>query len=206
MTCNGTHIIGITGGIATGKTTFARILSKLLGTECFSADEYSGILLASDVEVVKEIKERVCPDAYHVDGTPDRARLRAVIFTDPAARRELEAILHPRIGIAWQAELARHRENKLPFFVSEVPLLFEAGLEGDFHSVVCVACSEEARLARLTARPRISLDDAKKMIASQIPLNDKIERSGSVVWNDGTLDALAAQAEVLANRFLLSHV
>jgi len=250
-------IIGVTGGIATGKTTFARMLSERLGTEYFSADECSGALLAGDSEVAEEIKARVCSDAYRADGTPDRARLRAVVFSDPVARRELEAILHPRVRAAfWECvrlaaasssdgkrDIRDKKDESVAksfmsfvslvsleagasslskaahtpcdsvcrthskFFVSEIPLLFEAGLESDFHSVVCVACSEEVRLTRLTARPGISSDDAKKMIASQLPLNDKIEKSRCVVWNDGTLDALAAQAEVLANQFSsLLHV
>ncbi len=192
--------MGLTGGIATGKSTFARIFVKKTSAVFYDADACVHQLLESDPDVRQEIVTAIDPSAYRDDGTPDRQRLRDLVFSNPTHKKALENILHPRVRDTWMAIAADCRKtNKL--FLADIPLLFEVGVQDSFDAVIVVACSEEVRLNRLTSRPGISEAIAKKMIASQAPLGEKINQSHHVVWNDGSLEALAFQSDFLSSLF-----
>jgi len=190
--------IGVTGGIGSGKSTFCRMLAPLLHAETFDADAAAKKFLSGDPAVKNEVTAALGASCFLADGTPDRAAIRAKIFSDSVAKRLLEEILHPRVRAEWTrlAEAAR-AENK--HFLADIPLLFETGAEKHLDFVVAVACSPETQLKRVTSRG-LSTAEAQPVIASQMPLAEKVQRANSVAWNDGSLETLQAQAALLARR------
>ena len=189
-------VIGVTGGIGSGKSTFSKMLADHLGARLFDADSAARELLESDPAVRQEITTELFAEAYTPDGKPDRAAIRRLVFHDPAAKARLESILHPRIRERWTQLAAECRQNATPLVV-EIPLLFETGAERFFDRIVTVACSHETQLARTAARglPR---DEAESIIRSQLPLERKTTLAYFVVWNDGSLTNLENQASELA--------
>lgn len=189
--------IGITGGIATGKTAFCDCLREILpDADFFNADEAARTLV--DVpEVRKEIRRAFGPGVFSVAGDLNRDRLRTIVFADATKRRLLERILHPRIRRQWRAEARRHR-NSPDFFIADIPLLYEAGGENLCDRVVVVACSYKVQLARLAQRMSLKEAEAEQMIKSQMPLEEKTRRADHVVWNNSDRAMLADQARFLA--------
>ncbi len=190
--------IGITGGISTGKSTFCECLREVLpAAKFFNADEATHVLLAlSDVK--REIRAEFGSHVFSRDGDLNRTRLRAIVFAEPTKKRALEQILHPRIRRQWRTEAKEHR-NSPKFFLADIPLLYETGGETLCDRVVVVACSQKVQLARLRKRMSVRSVDAKQMISSQMPLNEKIRCADHVVWNNGDRATLMEQA-----RFLLA--
>ena len=144
-------VIGVTGGIGSGKSTFSKMLADHLGARLFDADASARELLESDPAVREKITTELFAEAYTPDGKPDRAAIRRLVFQDPAAKARLESILHPRIRERWTQLAAECRQNATPLVV-EIPLLFETGAERFFDRIVTVACSLETQLARTAAR------------------------------------------------------
>jgi dephospho-CoA kinase len=191
-------VIGITGGIATGKTAFSRQLrAELPEAAFFDADQSARDLTAKDAEVRQLIAQTFGSEIYS-GGDLNRAALRAIIFADPEKKRALEQILHPRIRRQWAAEAESHR-GPTQFFLADIPLLYETGGESFCDRVVVVACSAARQLQRLMARSSLSREAAEKMIAAQMPLPEKMKRADYVIWNNGPETALALQVETLAN-------
>jgi dephospho-CoA kinase len=189
-------VIGVTGGIGSGKSTFSKMLVEKLGARLFDADSAARELLESNPAVRQEITTGIFADAYTPDGRPDRAAIRRVVFHDPAAKARLESILHPRIRERW-TQLADECRQNATTLVVEIPLLFETGAEHFFDRIVAVACSHETQLARTTARG-MTRDDAESIIRSQLPLERKTSLAHFVVWNDGSHANLENQASELA--------
>jgi len=189
--------IGITGGIATGKTAFCDCLREILpDAGFFNADEAARTLV--DVpEVRKEIRRAFGPGVFSVAGDLNRDRLRTIVFADATKRRLLERILHPRIRRQWRGEARRHR-NSPDFFIADIPLLYEAGGEVLCDRVVVVACSYKVQLTRLAQRMSLKEAEAEQMIRSQMPLEEKTRRADHVVWNNSHRAVLAEQAQFLA--------
>ena len=191
-------VIGITGGIASGKSTFCRALAAIKPVRVFDSDSCARGLLDSDPAVREAVIRDILPSAYRADGTPDRAAIRAVVFSDSAAKTRLEAILHPlvrkrRLALADEA-LAEGRD----LFV-DIPLLFESGASSDFNWVVTIACSPEIQTRRAISRG-LAPAQVEQIIASQWSNSQKIARSDFVIWNDGSMRTLEAQAVELACR------
>ncbi|MFA7343947.1 MAG: dephospho-CoA kinase [Terrimicrobiaceae bacterium] len=186
-------VIGITGSIASGKSTFRDLLVPILPAQAVDADAVARNLLEGDPEVRAEVLASISPRAFNPDGSPDRAEIRRIIYSDPGAKARLEGILHPRVRVTWleAAELAKTGNRHL---LVDIPLLFETGAAPHFDFVITVACSPDIQQARLAAR---GLDAAlaRKIILTQMPVTGKIERSSHVVWNDGAISALKDQAE-----------
>jgi dephospho-CoA kinase len=189
-------VIGVTGGIGSGKSTFSKMLADHLSARLFDADSAARELLESDPAVCQEITTELFAEAYSPDGKPDRAAIRRLVFHDPAAKARLESILHPRIRERWTQLAAECRQDATPVVV-EIPLLFETGAEHFFDRIVTVACSHETQLARTAARGR-PRDEAESIIRSQLPLERKTSLAHFVVWNDGSLTNLENQASELA--------
>jgi dephospho-CoA kinase len=189
-------ILGITGGIASGKSTFRRLLVERIEAISFDADACVSRLLDEDNSVRSQIEERIHANAY-ATGKADRALLRKVIYNDAEKKRMLEQILHPLVRAQWASE-AREAVLAGRVYVVDIPLLFETGAESQFDRVITVGCSPETQLSRLMARDGLSHEISKKIIASQMPIGIKISKSHHVIWNDGALDALVAQAELLS--------
>jgi dephospho-CoA kinase len=193
-------ILGITGGIASGKSTFRKLLLQHIRAESFDADACVSELLDEDESVRKQILEKIHPAAYGAGGRPDRALLRELIYQDADKKRTLEAILHPIVRDRWLTK-AQEASTANEIFVVDIPLLFETSAESLFDRIITVGCSTETQHARLSGRPGMTREISKKIIASQMPIGVKVSRSHHVIWNDGALDALTAQTE-LFSRYL----
>jgi len=194
-------VIGITGGIASGKSTFTRLVAEQISAEIFDADAEVRRFLESDLEVQREVLRDIGSVAYREDGALDRDAIRAIVFTNKEAKARLESILHPRVRARW-VSLASEPRDQAKLLLVDIPLLFETGAEVFCDSVVTIVCSEKIQFERIAKRGLVH-EDAQRIIASQMPSAEKIARSTHVVWNDGSLMTLAMQSQELAERLAL---
>src|SRR5438045_3060489 len=184
--------IGITGGIATGKSTLIKCLCKLQpAATFFDADEAAHALL-NRPEVEHEIRREFGPQVFSSAGDLNRTKLRAIVFADATKKLALEQILHPRIRRQWRTKAKEHR-NSPEFFFADIPLLYETSGETLCDRVVVVACSPDIQLANLMRRMKLERAPAEAMIKSQMPLEEKIKRANHLVCNNGDRTVLAAQ-------------
>jgi dephospho-CoA kinase len=188
--------IGITGGISAGKSTFCECLRELVPRAKFFGADQAAHALAEVAEVKQQIRAEFGSSIFSADGDLNRAKLRAIVFGDATRKSALERILHPRIRRQWRTEANKHR-NSPNFFFADIPLLYETGGETLCDRVVVVACSEKVQLARLRKRMSIKISEAKQMIESQMPLEEKIRRADHVIWNNGNRATLFEQARFL---------
>jgi dephospho-CoA kinase len=190
-------VIGITGGISTGKTAFCDCLREIIpAAKFFNADQAARQLVDLDPDVRKEVAAEFGADIYSATGDLNRARLRAIILESAAKKNALEKILHPRIRRQWSAEAQKYRQSS-DFFFADIPLLYETGGESLCDRVVVVACSPDLQLARLLQRGSIDRSGAEKLVKSQMPLEEKIRLADHLVWNNGGRATLAEQARML---------
>jgi dephospho-CoA kinase len=191
--------IGITGGIATGKSSFVHCLRELLpAAHFFDADEMARELTRSDLGVLGEIRRQFGSEVFHASGELNRSALRAIVFGAPLKRRALEQILHPRIREHWAGEAQKY-QSSTEFFFADIPLLYETGGEKLCQRVVVVACAEEIQIERLMKRRGINRAAAAAIIAAQMPLEEKMRQADHVVWNNGAESMLDEQAKLLLN-------
>src|SRR5438094_8428511 len=190
-------VIGITGGISTGKSSFCECLRETVpAAKFFDADQEAHRLVDSDWEVKKEIRREFGAGIFLPDGELNREQLRAIVFGSATRRRALEQILHPRIRRQWSAEAEKHR-NSSDFFFADIPLLYETRAEALCDRVVVVACFSRTQLHWLMERASLERAAAEQMINAQMPLDEKIRRADHVVWNNGDPATLAVQARFL---------
>src|SRR6266513_2159905 len=190
-------VIGINGGISTGKTSFCECLREIVpAAKFFDADQVAHQLVDLDPEVKKEIRREFGTEVFSADGDLNREELRAIVFQDATKKRALEQILHPRIRRQWSTQAETHR-NSPDFFFADIPLLYETGGETLCDRVVVVACSSKVQLRWLMERTPLGRAAAEEMINSQMSLDKKIRRADHVVWNNGPRAALADQARFL---------
>ena len=190
-------VLGITGGIATGKSTFTRQLLEWLPATCFDADSLARELLDSDPGVRNAVRDAFGPNIIGPEGKADRPALREIVFNDAGKRQILEEILHPPIRTRWVAMAKLARETGAWLLV-DIPLLFETGVESEFDTVVVVACREETQRARIVSERRLSIEIAVRIIDSQQSLKSKIARAGHVVWSDCPVARMEDQAKIFA--------
>jgi len=190
------RVLGLTGGIASGKSTVAQLLADL-GAAVVSADELSREVVAPGMPALAEVVEAFGEDVLDNDGGLDREKLGQQVFADAAARRRLEAILHPAIGRLAEDRLGDLRRSSAPLVVYEAPLLFEAGAEGRVDAVLTVCVDARAQLQRLIERDRFSSEEARARVAAQMPQAEKAARSAFVIDNSGTLATLREQVTEL---------
>lgn len=193
-------VLGITGGIATGKTLFTDCLASLFPPlRVFDADRCSKELTTSDPAILAAIRDHFGSGVFHATGALQRSALRAIVFADPVKRKALEAILHPAIRRSWLGLARTVREQSgHPWLAVDIPLLFETSAQTHFDKVIVVACSARTQRRRLMENRHLAPGLADSMIASQLPLPSKIALADFVVWNDGLPDALQVQAEILS--------
>jgi len=185
-------VVGITGGIGTGKSTVLGLFGEL-GADTLSADDIAREVLKKGTPAYREVVDRFGQSVVAADGEIDRPALANVIFADAGARRDLDAITHPYIIAETRARIDRFRKThpyREQVLAVEIPLLVECGLEGIVDEVLVVAAEQGAQVNRLTTRGGISQEEAFRRIASQMPIEEKIERADRVIWNDGSVDDL----------------
>jgi len=197
--------IAITGTIGSGKSESLHLLGKTLGaskiTSLFSADDENRKLLNSDLAVKEEIITKLGARCYQADGCPDKEFLFSIISSNPEALRTLEQIMHPRIELLWRPEAKKHAKSESSFFIAEIPLLFEKGLESLFTTTIVVACSDSVRKERLNRRS-LSTEKAEGWMNLQLSQQDKITKSDHVIWNDGSHEVLKKQIDLMASQLL----
>ena len=188
--------VGLTGGIACGKSTVASIFHEL-GIPIVDADQIAREVVAPGSEGLDEIVKAFGDEVLQADGALDRKALGRVVFADAAKRKQLEAITHPRIAQAGMAALAAlGASTDAPYLIYEAALLVESGAHRMFPALVVVAVSPAVQLARLVARDG-DPQDARARIASQMPMEEKVAAATHVIWNDGDHAALRVRvAEV----------
>jgi dephospho-CoA kinase len=186
-------LVGLTGGIATGKSTFAAAL-RALGLPVVDADELARQVVAPGSPALRAIAAAFGPSVIGPDGALDRKALGALVFADPVARRRLEAITHPAIRLAMQAETARLAAAGQDLVVYDSPLLFEAGLDSAVSLVVVVHAPREVQLARLQARDGLTRPEAEARVGAQLPIDEKAARADVVIENADPARPLAAPA------------
>jgi dephospho-CoA kinase len=190
------RVVGLTGGIATGKTTFAAAL-RARGVPVVDADALARAAVAPGTAALAEIARTFGPAVLGPDGALDRKRMAALVFSDPEARRRLEAITHPAVRLAMAAETGRLAAAGHPLAFYDTPLLYEVGLDRVLDSVVVVWAPPAVQRARLVARDGLAPAEADARIAAQLPIDEKAARADFVVENVGAPSELDAKADRL---------
>ncbi len=190
------RVFGLTGGIASGKSTVARLLSER-GIPIVDADLLAREVVLPGAPASRAIREAFGPSVFAADGSLDRKALGAIVFADASRRAELNAIVHPAVSELALRRFAEHEARGAELVGYEVPLLFENGLDAVFRPTVLVAVDEATQVARLMARDGSTEADARQRIGAQWPLAKKLERATIVVWNDGSPEELAAKVDAL---------
>ncbi|HEX8432999.1 MAG TPA: dephospho-CoA kinase [Longimicrobium sp.] len=185
--------VGLTGNIAAGKSTVARVW-RSLGATVVDADELARRAVEPGTPGLARIAEAWGGEVVGDDGELDRAALRRLVFADPAAREQLEQIVHPAVAELRDAEYRAAAERGETVVVGDIPLLFEAGLVDEFDVVVLVEAMEEVRLARLVGDRGMDPIEAGRIIAAQMPSELKRTRAHYVIHNTGTVGELEAEA------------
>jgi dephospho-CoA kinase len=187
------RVFGLTGGIASGKTTFAAALRRR-GVPVVDADALARATVAPGSPALAEIARTFGPDVLGPDGALDRKRMAALVFADPGARRRLEAITHPAVRRGMAEETARLAAQGHDLAFYDTPLLFEVGLEGTLDAVVVVWAPPAVQRARIGSRDGLSPAEADARLAAQLPIDEKAARADVVVENVGPAGELDDKA------------
>lgn len=193
--------IGITGGIASGKSSVLELFSRW-GALVIDSDAVSRRCSRPGTDGYREIVEAFGPGVLAADGQIERAALAAEVAADAQKKQRLERILHPRIMAHILAELEKARRSGAPIVFVEVPLLFEAGLERSFDRTVSVIAPPALQLERLARRPGMSEAQARLWLANQWPQEKKAELADFVLRNEGTMEELHEKAKALYQELL----
>jgi dephospho-CoA kinase len=197
----GVYAIGLTGGIATGKSTVSSILASL-GAEVIDADRISRQVTADGSPHLELIARVFGSTVLNPDGSLNRAKMAKVVFSDEDARRKLEAIIHPLVIDRIREVLARlsddaKKDGRLRIAVLDIPLLFESGAENLADETWVVYVDRETQVRRLMEREGYVRDDADSRIDAQMPLSEKVKRATEVIDNQDDLMATRRRVEEL---------
>jgi dephospho-CoA kinase len=192
------RVVGLTGGIATGKSTFAAAL-RVQGVPVVDADALARAVVAPGSPALAAIASAFGPDVLDAAGALDRKRLGAHVFSDPEARRRLEAITHPAIRQAMIDETARLAAEGHDLVFYDAPLLFEVGLDRTLEAVVVVFAPREVQRARVVRRDGLSPAEADARLAAQLPIDEKAARADVVVDNSDEGDLTEKAARLVAD-------
>jgi len=190
--------IGLTGGIASGKSTVANLFAAL-GVTIVDTDLLAREVVAPGSPLLRQITDRFGTQVQSSDGSLNRPELRKRIFEDPEQRRWLEALLHPAIR---ELTDARCEAANGPYVIVAIPLLVETGGESRFDRVLVVDCEPELQRARLTARDGTTREETERMLAAQAPRAARLAVADDVIHNDGDLAQLRDQVEKLHSQYV----
>ena len=193
--------VGLTGGIACGKSTVSSIIAQL-GVPVLDADQVARDVVAPDSDGLAEIQRHFGNDICLENGELNRPKLRDVIIADSKKRTLLESITHPRIFmkmLEWQQTQERLGH---PVTLVEAALMVETGSYKSYDAVIVTTCAPDIQRSRLMARNQITLDTAQQWIDSQMPLSEKEAIADVLIYNDGTLDELDAQTRDVWSQLL----
>ncbi len=182
---------GLTGGAGMGKSTTAGFFLQL-GARVIDTDDLARELVRPGQPALAEIQREFGAEIISSAGELKRDQLARLVFADSAARRKLEAILHPRIRERWLAQIKIWRQENCAPAIVVIPLLFETQAESHFDKIICVACSAASQRERLLARGWTP-EEIQQRIAAQWPVEQKISRSDFMVWTEGVPEIHAQQ-------------
>lgn len=190
--------IGLTGGIASGKSTVANMFAEL-GATLIDTDVIARDVVEPGQPALEEIRAAFPEQVIGPDGHLDRKELRAIVFADDAKRRQLEAIIHPRIGAA---TIAQSEQASGPYQLIVVPLLTGSALRQFMDRVLVVDCDESIQLERLIARDTENEPQARRIIAAQVSREERLAIADDVIANDGDLEKTRRDVEQLHQLYL----
>ncbi len=186
--------IAITGGAGTGKSTVAWMF-KELGAEVLDADQIARDAVAVGTPAWQELSRLFGEDFFNQNGTLNRSRLAQKVFSDPEARRALNALIHPLVAQELRQQVADLERRGFDLVLVEVPLLFETGRERDFDRVLVVAAPEADQIRRLQSRDHREEEEIRGILQAQWPLADKVARADYVVDNGGEQNTTQEQVK-----------
>jgi dephospho-CoA kinase len=190
--------VGLTGGIASGKSTVAKLFGAL-GVPIIDTDQVARDVVEPGQPPLERLVERFGPSILTPDGHLDRPALRNIVFSDPKARADLEALTHPAIGAAVEARSAIAGG---PYQILVIPLLVEKNLGAQLDRVLVVDCDEELQIKRLQARDSSSLEQARSILNAQASRTARLKAAHDVITNEGDMNALRDQVSTLHARYL----
>lgn len=194
----GLKVLGLTGGIGTGKSTVARMFAAR-GVAVVDADALAREVVAPGLPAHADIAA-AWPEVLASGGAIDRERLGTIVFADPAARLRLEGITHPRIQALAGERLAAHADAGHRLALYEAALLVESGRWRELDGLIVVTASEATQIARVRARDGLSQAEAQARLRAQLPAAEKIRLATYVIDNDGGPEATQAAVEDLLRR------
>ena len=190
--------VGLTGGIASGKSTAAKFFGAL-GVPILDSDQVARDVVEPGQPPLERLVQRFGASILTPDGHLDRPALRDIIFSDPKARADLEELTHPAIGAAMQA---RSASAGGPYQILVIPLLVEKNLRSHVDRVLVVDCAEELQLRRLRARDRSTARQAQAILDAQAPRAVRLKAADDVITNEADMSAVQRQVETLHTRYL----
>ena len=188
--------IGLTGGIASGKSTVAALLRER-GAIIVDADQIAREIVQPGQDAWREIVDSFGTGILHPDKSLDRDKLRKIIFASEQARKRLQSIMHPRIRSLAQERIAQLAAQEAEIVIYEAPLLFENGVHEWLRPVIVVACDIETQRSRLATRDRLSAEEIQRHLDAQMPLAEKIQLADYVIDNSGDSEDLKNKVETL---------
>lgn len=189
-------VIALTGGIATGKSTFARHFLQCEPETAFFDSDAAVAGFLTKREVAATINLKLGGNLLDESGHLLKPRLRDLVFREPEARKGLELLLHPMVREACSASLASARSSCAPWFLMDVPLLYESNFPLPRDLELVVACGPETQKNRLITRNSLPPAEADRMLSAQLPIAEKVRRAHVVIWNGGVPDALVRQTQL----------
>jgi dephospho-CoA kinase len=190
--------VGLTGGIASGKSTAAKFFGAL-GVPILDSDQIAREVVEPGQLPLERLVERFGPTILTPDGHLDRPALRQIVFSDPKARADLEALTHPAIGAAMEA---RSAEAGGPYQVLVIPLLVEKNLAAHVDRVLVVDCEEDLQIRRLRDRDGSTPEQIEAILRAQAPRAARLKAADDVIHNDSDMSAVRDQVAALHPRYL----
>jgi dephospho-CoA kinase len=190
--------VGLTGGIASGKSTAAKFFGAL-GVPIIDTDQLARDVVEPGQPPLERLVERFGPGILTEDGHLDRPALRNIVFSDPKARADLEALTHPAIGAAVEA---RSTELGGIYQILVLPLLVEKNLGSQLNRVLVVDCDEELQIRRLQSRDGSTIEQARAILNAQASRTSRLKAAHDVIKNEGDMSAVRDQVEQLHARYL----
>jgi dephospho-CoA kinase len=190
--------VGLTGGIASGKSTAAKFFGAL-GVPILDSDQIARDVVEPGQPPLERLVERFGPSILTADGHLDRPALRQIVFSDPMARADLEALTHPAIGAAMEA---RSASAGGPYQILVIPLLIEKNVKSHVNRVLVVDCDEELQMRRLTARDGSTPAQAQAILNAQASRTARLKAADDVITNDSDMGSVRKQVQALHAQYL----
>lgn len=194
-------VIGLTGGIASGKSTVGKIFTEL-GVSVIDADQLARDVVKPGSEALQELASAFGASYLQEDGNLDRAKLGTLIFSQPESRKVLDRIMHGRIHQLFEQRVRVLQDHQSPYILYEAALLVELGIFKSLDGLIVVSAAPDLQVRRVMKRNQITESEARDRLASQYPLDKKTAVATHIILNDNDRDALRVRVEALHQKLL----